>query len=211
MSGRKGWASRQVAIWCVLALAIVLPVATAAYSPLLAWRDPIYIIGGFAGVVALTLLLVQPMLASNMLPGLTKQRGRQIHKWTGALLVLLVILHVGALWITSPPDVVDALLFASPTPFSAWGVTAMWALFAAAFVAVFRRRFQLAVRVWRRIHTGLTSIVVLGSVIHAIRIDGTMETLSKTVLCGLVVIVAARALKKSGAWKVWWPTKGRNG
>ena len=68
---------------------------------------------------------------------------------SAAVLVVAVVIHVAALWITSPPDVVDALLFASPTPFSAWGVIAMWAVFAAALLAALRRRLRLRPRTWR--------------------------------------------------------------
>jgi hypothetical protein len=49
------------------------------------------------------------------------------------VLVVAVVVHVGGLWITSPPDMIDALLLTSPTPFSAFGVIAMWAIFAVAF------------------------------------------------------------------------------
>jgi hypothetical protein len=113
---------RTVLAWFALAGVIAAPVVLAARSDLLAWRDPVYIAAGFAGVIAMTLLLVQPLLAGGLLPGMSMLRSRRIHRATGALLVLAVLIHVAGLWITSPPDVIDALLFRSPTPFSAWGV-----------------------------------------------------------------------------------------
>src|SRR3954452_1587684 len=100
-------------IWAALAAAICVPVAAAALSPLLAWRGPLYIIAGFAGILALGLMLVQPLLAGGYLPGLAAYRGRRVHRWTGAALLVLVLVHVAGLWITSPPDMIDALLFAS--------------------------------------------------------------------------------------------------
>ena len=129
---RDGWAR-----WAALALAIGIPLVAAARSPLLQWRDPIYILAGFAGVLGLALILVQPLLILGALPGLPARRA---HRWVGATLVALVLIHVGGLWITSPPDVIDVLLFRSPTPFAIWGVIAMWALFAAALLASVRRR-----------------------------------------------------------------------
>ena len=48
-------------IWVALAAAIGVPIAAAAVSPLLAWRDPVYILAGFAGIIALGLMLVQPL------------------------------------------------------------------------------------------------------------------------------------------------------
>lgn len=119
-------------IWVGLALVTLVPLTFAATSEYLAWRDPVYIAAGFAGVVALCLALVQPLLAGGWLPGLHLLRGRRVHRVVGVVLVAAVIVHVAGLWITSPPDIEDALLLRSPTPFSVWGVAAMWALFAAA-------------------------------------------------------------------------------
>ncbi len=103
----------------------------------------------------------------------------------GSLLVVAVVIHVVGLWITSPPDVIDALLFRSPTPFSLWGVSAMWALFAAALLAALRSR--IPPNNWRLSHMGLVSIVVVGGAIHALLIEGTMEPVSKVVLCAIAV------------------------
>ena len=179
-------------IWAGLAFAIITPLAFAATSEYLAWRDPIYITAGFAGVVSLCLALVQPLLVGGWLPGLRLLRGRRVHRAVGVVLVAAVILHVAGLWITSPPDIEDALLLRSPTPFSVWGVAAMWALFAAALLAAFRRR--LSPQVWRVGHTNLVSIVVLGGVVHAMLIEGTMETISKAVICGLIVAATMSAV-----------------
>ena len=122
-------------IWAALALAIGVPIAFAAESEQLAWRGPVYILAGFAGIVALGLVLVQPLLIGGYLPGLSAYRGRRAHHWIGGALALAVVIHVAGLWITSPPDMIDALTFASPTPFSPFGVIAMWAIFAVALLA----------------------------------------------------------------------------
>ncbi len=188
---------RSVAIWAALAAALTVPVVIAATSPVLAWRDPVYIVGGLAGVVGLALLLLQPLLAGGGLPGLPARRARHLHALVGAGLVTAVTLHVGGLWLTSPPDVVDALLFRSPTSFSAWGVIAMWAAFAAALVATFRRRMRPLH--WRLCHLALGLMVVLGSIIHALLIDGSMGTISKVALCVLVAAAAARLV-----WQQRW-------
>ncbi len=185
-------------IWAALAAAIVVPLGAAAISPLLAWRDPIYIAAGFAGVIALGLLLVQPLLIGGYLPGLPAFRGRSVHRWTGAALVLAVVIHIGGLWITSPPDVIDALLFVSPTPFSLWGVIAMWALAAIVLLVVFRRR--LRPRSWRLGHALLAMVIVVGTVIHAVLIEGTMETMSKAALCALVLAATIKAMADLRVW-----------
>ena len=166
-------------------------------SPLLEWRDPVYIAAGFAGVLAMALMLLQPLLATGHLPGFAVPTGRRIHRWVGSLLFLTVVIHVAALWVTSPPDVVDALLFASPTPFSVWGVIAMWCVFATAVLAATRRKFRLQPRTWRISHKTLAAVIVTGSVIHAMLIEGTMETVSKAVLCALVLTATLLVL---GGW-----------
>lgn len=185
---------RSILIWTALAAALTVPVVVASASPLLAWRDSIYIAAGFAGVVALALLLIQPLLAAGYLPGLRVRLGRRLHAWVGAGLVAAVVVHVGALWLTSPPDVVDALLFESPTPFSAWGVVAMWAVFAAALLASLRGRLRLSLTVWRLCHITIAMVIVVGSVVHAMLIDGTMGIVSKAVLSALVLAAAAKAM-----------------
>lgn len=123
-----------------------------------------------------------------------------MHRWVGGLLVMAVVIHVGGLWITSPPDVIDALLFESPTPFSAWGVTAMWATFAVALLAALRHRLSLRPRTWRIGHMLLAVVIVVGSVVHALLIEGTMETVSKGALCALVVAATLKVMADLWAW-----------
>lgn len=183
---------RSAVVWTGVAVAIAWPIALATSSPLLAWRDPVYIAAGFAGIFALALLLVQPLLAARCLPGLKAALDLRIHRWIGCGLIVLVVIHVAALWVTSPPDVIDALLFRSPTPFSVWGVVAMWALFASGLVAAFG--VHLRPRVWRLVHTALAGVIVGGSVAHALPIEGAMEIVSKTFLCVLVVMAAILAV-----------------
>lgn len=181
-------ALRTALAWGGLLAAIAVPLALAANSPLLAWRQPVYIAAGFAGVAAMGLLLLQPLLAAGLLPGLGPLQGRRAHRWIGGTLVLAIAGHVAGLWLTSPPDVIDALTFTSPTPFSAWGVIAMWALFATACLAFLRRRWRLRPAVWRAAHLSLALVIALCSVVHALLIEGTMEPISKVVLCGLVLL-----------------------
>lgn len=192
--------ARRITIWLLLAAAIIVPLAAAAASPQLAWRDPIYITAGFAGVIAMALLLLQPLLVGGYVPGLTGQRARRMHRLVGGGLVTAIVIHVAGLWITSPPDMIDALTFTSPTPFSDWGVIAMWALVGAALLAVFRGRLRLNPRKWRLAHTALAAVVVVGSVVHAVLIDGTMETFSKIALCVLVVVATVKVLADLRVW-----------
>ena len=184
-------------IWAVLIIAIIVPILAAASSPLLAWRDPIYITAGLSGVLAFVLLLLQPLLAGGVLPALSARRSRHLHRWVGSMLIVAVTTHVVGLWITSPPDVIDALLFMSATPFSPWGVVAMWAIFIAATLAALRKALRLRPHIWRLAHTSLATVTVIGTVVHALLIDGTMETVSKVVLCVLVLGATVKVLYTS--------------
>ena len=185
--------ARAALIWIALATAICVPIALAATSPQLAWRGPVYILAGFSGIVALGLVLVQPLLIAGYLPGLSAFRGRRVHHWIGGALVAAIVIHVAGLWITSPPDMIDALLYVSPTPFSPWGVTAMWAIFAVALLAIFPSEIETA-NVRHVTHMLLAIVIVVGSVVHAVLIEGTMETLSKVALCVLVLAAAIKVL-----------------
>jgi predicted ferric reductase len=184
--------AKAALFWAVLAAVLGVPIVLAATSEQLEWRSAIYIAAGFAGIVALCLLLIQPLLIAGYLPGLAAYRARRVHHWVGGALVLAIVLHVVGLWITSPPDMIDALTFTSPTPFSPFGVTAMWTIVAVAVVAAFRRR--LGLRTWRVVHMSLAAVIVVGSVVHAMLVEGTMETMSKAVLCTLVIVAAAKVM-----------------
>lgn len=200
--------ARATLIWAALAAAICVPIAVAAASPLLAWRDPLYILACFAGIIALGLVLAQPLLIGGYLPGLSAYRGRRTHHWIGGALVVTVVVHVAGLWITSPPDMIDALLFASPTPFSPWGVTAMWAIFAVALLAALRRRLGLRLRTWRIVHMPLAVVIVAGSVVHAMLVEGTMETVSKAAFCALVLGATITVMVDLRVWRKRTASRG---
>jgi hypothetical protein len=192
---------RRTLIWLALAAAVGVPIAAAAFSPLLAWRGPLYIVAGFAGIVGLGLMLFQPLLVGGHVPGLPARLGRRAHRWIGGALVAAVVIHVLGLWITSPPDMIDALLFTSPTPFSPFGVIAMWTIFAVALLAALRRRLGLRPRTWRIAHTGLAIVIVAATVAHALLIEGAMETVSKAALCGLVAAVTIKVMADLRVWR----------
>ncbi len=199
---------RAALIWTGLATAVAAPIAIAASSPLLAWRAPIYIASSFAGMVAMTLLLIQPLLAGGYLPGLPPRPGRRVHRWVGGALAVFVFAHVAGLWLTNAPDVIDALLFDSPTPFSVWGVVAMWATFLAALLAMLRGRLRIGPDVWRIGHTVLAVVIVVGSVVHALLVEGTMGPVSKAAFCALVLAATAKVLVDLRSWSLLTRRRG---
>ena len=62
--------ARAGLIWAAVATAVAVPIIAAALSPLLAWRDAVYIVACLAGVVGLALMMLQPLLIGGYLPGL---------------------------------------------------------------------------------------------------------------------------------------------
>jgi predicted ferric reductase len=170
-------------VWVGLVATMAVPVLLAATSPYLAYRNLPYIVGGFAGIVCLALFVVQPLLAAGYLPGPGLVTERRWHRGVGVVIVLCVVLHVGGLYVTSPPDTMDALLLAAPTPFSVYGVLAMWGVVVTAVLVVLRHRLGLRYATWYLIHNGLALVVVVATVIHALQIEGAMEIVSKWLLC----------------------------
>jgi predicted ferric reductase len=180
--------------WGGAAAIMIVPVAVAAFSPYLASRDIPYILGGFAGIIGLSLLFLQPLLPAGYFAGSEGPAGRRWHRWLGVAIVVAVALHVGGLYLASPEDTTDALLLVSPTPFSVYGVTAMWGVVATVILVLFRRRLGLRHSVWRLIHNGLAAVVVVATVTHALQIEGAMEPVSKWILCMAVVAATGVAL-----------------
>lgn len=179
-------------VWLLLGAFLAGPVIIAALNPLLTSRGPEYIVGGMAGILALSLLTLQPLLAAGYLPGLAGPKGRRWHKRCGALLIALVSVHVGGLYLTSVADTLDALLLVSPTPFSVYGVAGMWAVFATGLLVSQRHRITPAS--WRIAHNALSAFIVVATVIHAVQIEGAMGQVSKVLACIAALLATATAL-----------------
>lgn len=183
-----------VPIWAVLVAVIAVPIVLAALSPLLSYRSAPYIVGGFAGILGLAVLFIQPLFAAGYLPGQRLTEARKWHRRAGWAIVMLVALHIGGLYLTSPPDTLDALLLVAPTPFSVYGVIAMWGIVLTAILVSLRRRIGVRTSIWRMVHNGLALIVVAATVVHALQIEGTMEPISKWALCLAVLLVTSLTL-----------------
>src|SRR4051794_41937733 len=107
---------RVALIWAALVAAIGVPIALAMTSDLIAWRGTVYILAGFAGIFALGLLLVQPLLIAGYLPGLSAYRARRAHHWTGGVLVTAGGVPGGGAWGAKPPGKLHPPPFPSPAP-----------------------------------------------------------------------------------------------
>jgi predicted ferric reductase len=191
-----------VLVWCLVAAGMLVPVGLAAASPLQASREALWIFGGMAGVVALALLLVQPLLAAGLLPGPSLPDARRWHRWIGTTIVAAVILHVGGLYFYSPSDVTDVLLLVAPTPFAVYGVVGLASAVLTALLVALRSRLGFRYAAWRIAHNAVSAVVVVSSIVHALLIEGAMEIVSKAILCSLVVAATIIALVRVHArWR----------
>jgi predicted ferric reductase len=77
----------------------------------------------------------------------------------------------------------------------------MWAIFAVALLAALRRRLGLRPQTWRIAHMSLAVVSVVGSVVHGILVEGTMETMSKATLCALVLAAAIKVIAGLRVWR----------
>lgn len=174
---------------------VIVPLALAVLSPLQAGREVTYVMGALAGVLALSLLFVQPLLAAGFLPGFRRSRERRWHRRLGIVLLSAVGLHIIGLYLASPDDMRDALLLVAPTPFSLYGVIALVAIVLTGLSAALRPRIRSGIiQHWNRIHSALAVIVVSATLVHAWMIDGTMNGLSKTISCICIAVATIAAL-----------------
>ncbi len=176
-----------VLVWGLAVACMLVPVGIAIANPLQASRDAFWIMGGMAGVVAFALLLVQPLLAAGFLPAPSVPAGRRWHRLVGSMVVLTVGLHVGGLYLSSPEDIADALLLTAPTPFSVYGLIGLCGVVLTAFLVALRSRSGLRYASWRILHNALALVVVISSIAHALLIEGAMGSVSKVILCALVL------------------------
>ena len=168
----------------------------AVSSPLLKSRDFVHIVGGLAGVLALVLLLIQPVLATAVLKGISPVQQRRWHLRTGILLVISLLVHIGALYLTSPDDMTDALLLRSATPFSVYGVIGLWGILLTATLVTVKSRLKISSKVWKGLHVSLAVIVAIASIVHALWIQGAMGVVSKWVLSAAIVVATGYAIYK---------------
>ena len=187
----------KVVCWIFASAIAVVPLGVAAASPLQASRDLMWIVGGMAGVAGLSLLFFQPVLITGLSPS---SQARRWHRWIGLAVLLLVLLHVLGLYLTSPEDITDALLLVSPTPFAVYGVMGLISVLLTACLAAFRKR--LSRRTWQIAHMFLAAIIVVGSIVHALLIEGVMGDTSKLILCVFLALATIGALLRT-ARSVW--------
>lgn len=70
----------------------------------------------------------------------------------------------------------------------------MWAVFLMGLMAALRKRLRMPLRLWQRTHLALAIVTVIGSVMHAYLIEGTMETLTKIIISLSVLAATGKVI-----------------
>lgn len=166
----------------LIALLLVAPAALSLLSPLQVGRDFWWIVGALAGIVALSLIVLQVLLTTPWLIGILDTSTMRLHRLLGLAVAGVVIAHVLGLYLYSPDDVSDALVLAVPTH-SRLGVLSAWCVLLSVALALARRRLGLTYSDWQILHAALAVFVVATAVGHTLMIRGTLDGPLEIALC----------------------------
>jgi len=186
---------RTVALGAATVAVIAVPVTLALTDRHLADASAALVLSTAAGGLAVSALVLQPLLA----------RGRRIarHQILGTVAFVLVLVHVGALFAESPGDAWFALSPDGPTR-ARMALIATIALFGAVTLGALRSRLSLGGGTWRVLHAYLAAVVIALGIGHAVLTDGALDDAGTTVLIalgalGLLGIPAAHAARSRRA------------
>jgi predicted ferric reductase len=169
-------------------LLLLVPVVASGFSPLQEGRDATWIVGAVAGILALSLLILQVLLPTPWLAGLDLP----LHRVLGLGVAGLVVAHVAGLYLYSPDDVRDALVLAVPTH-SRLGVLSAWTVLLSVGLALARRRLGLTYSDWQIMHAALAVAIVGTAVGHTVTIRGTLDGPAELLLCAAAVVAVSAA------------------
>jgi predicted ferric reductase len=150
------------------------------------------VFGALAGVVALSLLILQVLLPTPWLGRLFAGRDLSVHRLLGLAVAAVVLAHVVGLYLSSPDDIRDALVLAAPT-YSRLGVLAAWCVVLSVALALARRRLGLTYSDWQILHAALAVAIVGNAVAHTVMIRGTLDGPVELLLCAAAVVAVSAA------------------
>jgi predicted ferric reductase len=186
--------SHPAARWAgfaVLAVIVSAPVVVSSLSPLQTGRTITWVLGTAAGVLGLSLLVVQMILPTRWLYVMLGGSNLRWHRRLGLAVAALVIAHVVGLYLYSPDDIGDALILQAPT-YSRLGVLSAWCMLLTVGLALARRRLPLLYDDWQILHSVLAVAVTGTAVGHVLLLEGTLDGLAEWLVC-LAAVAAATA------------------
>jgi 3-phenylpropionate/trans-cinnamate dioxygenase ferredoxin reductase subunit len=170
-------ADRRLAAGAAVAAVVAVPVVLALTDRHLSGASTALVVSTTAGAVAAGALGLQPLLAA----------GRRIarHQLAGAVILALVLVHVGALVVESPEDAWFAMSPDGPTR-ARMALIATVALVLAVALGALRGRLRWHPTTWRVLHGYLAVVVLALGLGHAILTDGALDGAGTAVLVGLM-------------------------
>lgn len=176
-------ADRRARLAALALPVFVVPPAIAVTDAHLAAGPPALVFSTLAATLAVSALALQPFLAA-----LAPVRLRW-HRVLGTATFLLVLAHIGGLYVVSPGDTRFALSPDGPTR----ARMALMATIALAVVVVLgagRARLPLSTGTWRVLHAFFAVLVVVLGVGHAVLTDGSLDGAGTPVLlaCGAAAL-----------------------
>jgi predicted ferric reductase len=157
---------RALALGVAAAAVVATPVTLALTDRHLTNASTALVVSTSAGALAVSALAIQPLLA----------RGRRIarHQIFGSIVLVLVLVHVAALFVESPDDARFALSPDGPTR-ARMALFATVALFGVVALGALRTRLPLSPAVWRVLHAYLAVVVITLGIGHAVLTDGALD------------------------------------
>ena len=157
---------------------LVVPAAIALTDRHLAAGPTALVVSTLAATLAVSALTLQPFLAA-----LGGQRLRW-HRVLGTVTFVLVLAHVGALYVVSAEDTLFALSPDGPTR-ARMALIATIALTVVVILGAGRSRLPVSATTWRVLHAFFAVLVVILGVGHAVLTDGALDGVGTPVLLGL--------------------------
>jgi predicted ferric reductase len=168
-------AVRRLATSAAVVAVVAAPVVLAVTDFHLEAAPAALLISTVAGALAVSALVLQPVLAA---------RGRLgVHQVLGLVALGLVLVHVGALLILAPDDALFAMSPDGPTR-ARMALMATIALVAVVLLGLLRRRLPLDGATWRILHGFLAALVIALGFGHAVITDGALDGPGTVVLLG---------------------------
>ena len=167
---------RRVALLAVLVL--VVPAAIALTDAHLAAGPAALVVSTLAATLAVSALALQPLLAA------AGDRRLRWHRVLGTVTFVLVLAHVGGLFVVSAEDTLFALSPDGPTR-ARMALMATIALVVVVVLGAGRARLPVSTATWRVLHGFFAVLVVLLGVGHAVLTDGALDGVGTPVLLTL--------------------------
>ena len=178
---------RTLALGAAAGAVVALPLSLALTDRHLADVSAALVLSTTAGTLAASALALQPLLA--------RRRRIARHQVLGAVVLGLVLVHVGALFVESSGDAWFALSPDGPTR-ARMALIATIALFGVVALGALRTRLPIRPGTGRLLHAYLAVVVISLGIGHAVLTDGALDDAGTTVLLvlgaiGLLGVLAA--------------------